>query len=48
MGGPAWQERADVIEDALKPIARDVAPEGRVYLRFRSTLDLPEAQGVPA
>jgi hypothetical protein len=41
-------ERADVIEDVLEPVARKMAPEGRLYLRFRSTLDLPEAQGVPA
>lgn len=41
-------ERTDVIEDILEPIAREIAPEGRLYLRFRTTLDLPEAQGVPA
>ena len=40
--------RTDVIEDVLEPIAREVAPEGRLYLLFRTTLDLPEAQGVPA
>ena len=38
----------DVIEDVLEPIAREVAPEGRLYLRFRSTLDLPKPEGVPA
>lgn len=38
--------QAKTIEAVLKPIAREVAPEGRVYLTFRSTLDLPEAQGV--
>ena len=41
-------ERTDVIEDVLDPIAREIAPEGRLYLRFRSTLDQPEAEGVPA
>jgi hypothetical protein len=41
-------ERTDVIEEVLEPIAREAAPEGRLYLRFRSTLDLPEAQGVLA
>ena len=40
--------RANAVEDVLEPIARELAPEGRVYLRFRSTLDLPERQGVPA
>ena len=40
--------RANAIEDGLEPIARELAPEGRLYLRFRSTLDLPERQGVPA
>lgn len=38
--------RADVIETALKPLARGVAPEGRVYLYFRTTSDLPEVEGV--
>lgn len=41
-------ERTDVIEDILEPIAREAAPEGRLYLRFRSTLDQPVAEGVPA
>lgn len=40
--------RADEIETVLKPIARNVAPEGRVYLHFRTTSDLPDAQEVPA
>lgn len=40
--------RTDLIEDIVEPIAREVAPEGRLYLRFRSTLDLPEVEGVPA
>jgi hypothetical protein len=40
--------RAEVIETALKPVAREVAPEGRVYLYFRTTSDLPEREVVPA
>ncbi len=40
--------RANVIEQVLKPISREVAPEGRAYFHFRTTSDLPEAQGVPA
>ncbi len=40
--------RANAIECVLNPIARSMAPEGRVYLRFRTTLDLPEAQEIPA
>jgi hypothetical protein len=41
-------ERANAIEAILEPIAREVAPEGRVYLHFRSTSDLPEAQEILA
>jgi hypothetical protein len=40
--------RADEIENVLKPIARAVAPEGRVYFHFRTTSDLHDAQEVPA
>jgi len=40
--------RADVIEDVLRPVAWSVAPEGRVYLHFRTTSDLLDTQGVPA
>lgn len=44
----AFFKGVDEIEPLLKPVAREAAPEGRVYLRFRSTLDQPEAEEVAA
>jgi len=38
----------DKIEPVLMPASRAVAPEGRVYLYFRSTLDQLEVEGVAA
>jgi hypothetical protein len=44
----AFFQGVDEVKPVLEPMLREVAPEGRVYLRFRSTLDQPVAEEVAA
>jgi hypothetical protein len=41
-------EMSNVIEDLLQPIVHDVARNRWPFLRFRSTLDQPEVEGISA